>query len=190
MFGLMLCYGCLEILNTFGTGSLAFSCCTGSCKSGASPAPTLLPARGERVWLRKEIQRERRWNLEVVLPGPAIPEGMENFQVHQGWVPTVGSPAGPLLAPHPKHKGEDRGTWRLWAESTTLLRGCLWGKAFGAEGTARKGTGSQLERDLLPAPVQGGLVRAAGREACAGTPPTPPTPSRKGLMLRPKVCSL
>lgn len=33
-------------------------------------------------------------------------------------------------------------------------------KAFGAEGTARKGTGSKLESDLFPASLRGGPVRA------------------------------
>lgn len=70
----------------------------GPANHSAIPAPTLLPARGEK-YLAEEGDSETE---EVESPGPAVPEGMENFQVHQGWVTMEGPPAGQLLAPAPQ----------------------------------------------------------------------------------------
>lgn len=80
MFGLMLCNGCLENMNSFGTGSHAFSFRTGSCKLYSQPCPCpssckwgTVFGRGRRFGetgggITRPCHASRAWSRKAALP--------------------------------------------------------------------------------------------------------------------------
>lgn len=117
----------LKILIVLELGALHFHFALDLADYATSPASALLPASGEQC-LAEEEDSERQ---EVVSPGPAIPAG------HGTTPPNTRRGARSWLV---------RGT-KLLCSLRTHTPGRVIDcreKAFGAEGTARKGTGSKL----------------------------------------------